>query len=589
MGVGACVGVFVHEHAHVKGVCVHERVLEHEHVHVHEASRALALVRDAYGLTRAHAGALAQTYTYDAHPLTRARSHRYLPPTGAMRQAKPRAAGAACLALLLLASPGGQALPRACPAALPACRGGGCSGPAAPTAAPAEERWPARLRAALPQAQIAGGSALIFALERGIWACGRRLGRRVPSAPTGMVLVFVALVAAHAAAPAHTERVAEWFAPSVAALLQLVPLFFAPPLVQLPLALAPLSRAVVLRMVAVVLSGSIVGCLATGAAVQVLWGVGCGGESRSFGKEGAAGAAGAAGVGSRGERTGGHEVPPAPVQSAGGATAPLTVAMAGAGLLMCIAFATGHDSVVIALLSLVSLRVGNSAPASVRKFVPAVVTSAVLTSVGVQRLGVARGTSPMHALRVYRTASGGVMGGSGVGDVTFAMAAPVIVGLGFRLFEQRALLWLHLGPLLGGSLANCVLSVSYTVLACRLVQVPADVGKSLVARFITLPMAVPLTEALGGSVALASLAASIQGIVAAAFCQQLLDLIGVRGRLARGLAIGGSAHALGTATAAGSDEPSIAPAAALCFMISGALMNLMACSPAAVNALVLLL
>jgi putative effector of murein hydrolase len=245
--------------------------------------------------------------------------------------------------------------------------------------------------------------------------------------------------------------------------------------------------------------------------------------------------------------------------------------------------------VVIALLSLVSLRVGNSAPASVRKFVPAVVTSAVLTSVGVQRLGVARGTSPMHALRVYRTASGGVMGGSGVGDVTFAMAAPVIVGLGFRLFEQRALLWLHLGPLLGGSLANCVLSVSYTVLACRLVQVPADVGKSLVARFITLPMAVPLTEALGGSVALASLAASIQGIVAAAFCQQLLDLIGVRGRLARGLAIGGSAHALGTATAAGSDEPSIAPAAALCFMISGALMNLMACSPAAVNALVLLL
>ena len=62
-----------------------------------------------------------------------------------------------------------------------------------------------------------------------------------------------------------------------------------------------------------------------------------------------------------------------------------------------------------------------------------------------------------------------------------------------------------------------------------------------------------------------------------------------RGRLARGLAIGGSAHALGTATAAGSDEPSIAPAAALCFMISGALMNLMACSPAAVNALVLLL
>ena len=134
-----------------------------------------------------------------------------------------------------------------------------------------------------------------------------------------------------------------------------------------------------------------------------------------------------------------------------------------------------------------------------------------------------------------------------------------------------------------------MLSVAYTLLACHLVQVPADVSKSLVARFITIPMAVPLTEALGGSVALASLAVCIQGIFAAAFGQQLLDLIGVSGRLARGLAIGGSAHALGTAMAAGSDEPSIAPAAALCFMISGAMMNVMACSPDVINALVSLL
>ena len=524
-----------------------------------------------------------------------------------MLRVNPRAAMDSFLALLLLlaSSRVGQALPHAGPAALHACRGGAGGAPAAPV----EKQWPARLHAALPaQVQIAGGGALIFALERGIWACGRRLGRRVPSAPTGMVLVFVVLVAAHAAAPAPTERVVAWFAPSVATLLQLVPLFFAPPLVQLPLTLAPLSRAVVLRMVAVVVSGSIVGCLATGAAVQLLWGVGCGGESHSIAR---AGAAGAAVAGGRGERTGGHKAPSAPVRSARDATAqccpeqhhataPLrrnewhghdaaVIALEAAGLLMCIAFTTGHDSVVIALLSLVSLRLGQSAPASVRKFVPPVVTSAVVTSVGVQRLGVARGTSPMHALRAYRTASGGVMGGSGVGDVTFSFAAPVIVGLGFRLFEQRALLWRHLGPLLGGSLANCVLSVAYTLLACHLVQVPADVGKSLVARFITIPMAVPLTEALGGSVALASLAVCIQGIFAAAFGQQLLDLIGVSGRLARGLAIGGSAHALGTAMAAGSDEPSIAPAAALCFMISGAMMNVMACSPAVINALVSLL
>jgi putative effector of murein hydrolase/putative effector of murein hydrolase LrgA (UPF0299 family) len=455
-----------------------------------------------------------------------------------------------------------------------------CGGSGAWPVTPAPSvRSPANLwAAAMTPVQIIVGGTLIFAVERGIWACGQRLGRRIPSAPTGMIVVFMLLVCSHAVAPSLTERIDAWFAPSVDGFLQLVPIFFAPPLVQLPLTLAPLSRAVVLRMLAVIVSGSLVGCLATGAAVQLIWGQ-RGGESRSFEK------GGRAGRGSSGKCARGQEASPTRPSSAHGATAPITT-MAAAGMLALCAFEAGKDSVVIALLSVVSLRLGNSMPVSVRRFVPAIATSAVLTSLGVQGLGAARGKLPMDALRAYRTASGGVMGGTGVGDITFAMAAPVIVGLGFRLFEQRALMWRHLGPLLGGSLANCVMSVSYTLLACRLAHVPADVGKSLVARFVTLPMAMPLTEALGGSVSLASLATCIQGVVAAAFCLPLLDLICVRGRLARGLAIGGSAHALGTATAAGSDEPSIAPAAALCFMISGALMNFMACTPAVANALV---
>lgn len=56
--------------------------------------------------------------------------------------------------------------------------------------------------------------------------------------------------------------------------------------------------------------------------------------------------------------------------------------------------------------------------------------------------------------------------------------------------------------------------------------------------------------------------------------------------MARGVAIGGSAHALGTATAA-AVEPSIAPAAALAFMLSGTFMSVFCLAPcaAALNAL----
>lgn len=49
------------------------------------------------------------------------------------------------------------------------------------------------------------------------------------------------------------------------------------------------------------------------------------------------------------------------------------------------------------------------------------------------------------------------------------------------------------GPLIGGSLLNCGLSCAYTVVSCRILRVPPRVGRSLVCRFITLPMAVPLT------------------------------------------------------------------------------------------------
>ena len=94
-----------------------------------------------------------------------------------------------------------------------------------------------------------------------------------------------------------------------------------------------------------------------------------------------------------------------------------------------------------------------------------------------------------------------------------------------------------MAPILGGVLLNCLLSVGYTVLVCRLLSVPSDLSISLVARFITLPMAVPVTEALHGSVALSSLSACIQGVAGAALCLPLLDLVGVRGRLARGYSL----------------------------------------------------
>ena len=84
------------------------------------------------------------------------------------------------------------------PVGLQACRGGGDA---------------ARLGRAdvsdqlLRVVQTLGGVAIIFAVERSVWALGIYMGRSIPSAPVGMMLVFFALVAADVLAPHLTAKV----------------------------------------------------------------------------------------------------------------------------------------------------------------------------------------------------------------------------------------------------------------------------------------------------------------------------------------------------------------------------------------------
>jgi len=409
--------------------------------------------------------------------------------------------------------------------------------------------------------QTLGGVAIIFAVERSVWALGIYMGRSIPSAPVGMMLVFFALVAADVLAPHLTAKVMVWFGPAIAALLHFVPVLFAPPLVQMPLALAHIPTSSLLCMLGVVVSGSIVGCLATGAAVNMVWGF-------------------------RGGKVDPNTLSTQKQSKESKRIGALPIARASAGIAVVVccavalAFASGRqsDALLIVLVSCASLELGNALPARIKRFIPAVVTSAGVTSAAVSSLGRCRGQTALEALAGYRTGKGsgflGVYGEAAVGDRIFVGAPAVIVGLGFRLFEQRILLLKQLGPLLCGCVINCVLSVAWTVFSCRLLRVEGVVARSLVSRFVTLPMAVPVTEALQGSVPLATLAASLQAILAATICLHLLDGMHVHGRLARGIALGGNAHALGTAAAA-VDEPCIASLAALAFLLCGTIMSLL--------------
>eukprot|EP00277_Geminigera_cryophila_P006612 CAMPEP_0179414924 /NCGR_PEP_ID=MMETSP0799-20121207/5947_1 /TAXON_ID=46947 /ORGANISM="Geminigera cryophila, Strain CCMP2564" /LENGTH=444 /DNA_ID=CAMNT_0021187607 /DNA_START=308 /DNA_END=1644 /DNA_ORIENTATION=+ len=406
--------------------------------------------------------------------------------------------------------------------------------------------------------QTLGGVAIIFAVERSVWALGIYMGRSIPSAPVGMMLVFFALVAADVLAPHLTAKVMVWFGPAIAALLHFVPVLFAPPLVQMPLALAHIPTSSLLCMLGVVVSGSIVGCLATGAAVNMVWGF-------------------------RGGKVDPNTLSTQKQSKESKRIGALPIARASAGIAVVVccavalAFASGRqsDALLIVLVSCASLELGNALPARIKRFIPAVVTSAGVTSAAVSSLGRCRGQTALEALAGYRTGKGsgflGVYGEAAVGDRIFVGAPAVIVGLGVRAADSSSEAARASSVRLRHQL-RFVSSLDSVFMPAFAVE--GVVARSLVSRFVTLPMAVPVTEALQGSVPLATLAASLQAILAATICLHLLDGMHVHGRLARGIALGGNAHALGTAAAA-VDEPCIASLAALAFLLCGTIMSLL--------------
>mgnify|MGYP006892427310 FL=1 len=94
---------------------------------------------------------------------------------------------------------------------------------------------PQKLQAAT---QAAAGTALIVGFERCIWAVGQAMGKKIPTAPVGMLAVFVSLLILRAFSESVPQAIVDFFEPSLLFFQKGVPLFFSPPLVTLPAALS---------------------------------------------------------------------------------------------------------------------------------------------------------------------------------------------------------------------------------------------------------------------------------------------------------------------------------------------------------------
>ena len=129
------------------------------------------------------------------------------------------------------------------------------------------------------------------------------------------------------------------------------------------------------------------------------------------------------------------------------------------------------------------------------------------------------------------------------------LLGPATVALGVPLYRNRALVLRNLAPMTAALLAGSVTAVVSAVGIAAAFGAPREILASLAPKSVTTPVAMAVSERLGGQPSLTAALVILTGIVGAVIVTPLMNALGVRDYAARGFAAGLAAHGIGTARA----------------------------------------
>jgi predicted murein hydrolase (TIGR00659 family) len=126
---------------------------------------------------------------------------------------------------------------------------------------------------------------------------------------------------------------------------------------------------------------------------------------------------------------------------------------------------------------------------------------------------------------------------------------PAVVALALPLYQQMSHIRSKLKPIFVCCSLAVILSVGITLLSCHLMHVGIKMMATIAPRSITTPLAMSVSDSLGGIPSITAAVVVIVGISGAVVGFPLLKLFKVTDPQAQGIAIGGCSHAVGTAAA----------------------------------------
>lgn len=129
------------------------------------------------------------------------------------------------------------------------------------------------------------------------------------------------------------------------------------------------------------------------------------------------------------------------------------------------------------------------------------------------------------------------------------MLGPATVALALPLYANRAQIRRALLPMLAALLAGSVTAIASALWIARALGIDGPVWLSLAPKSTTAPVAIGISEQLGGLPTLTAALVILTGIIGAVIVTPLMRLMRIRDWRARGFAVGVAAHGIGTARA----------------------------------------
>ena len=129
------------------------------------------------------------------------------------------------------------------------------------------------------------------------------------------------------------------------------------------------------------------------------------------------------------------------------------------------------------------------------------------------------------------------------------LLGPATVALAYPLYENRSIVLRALAPTMVALVVGSLTAIGSVVVLARLFGLPHDIIIALAPKSVTAPVAMGLSQSLGGDASLTVVCVLITGIFGAIVVTPLMRTLRISDYRARGFAAGLTCHGVGTARA----------------------------------------